>query len=751
MSKIKNLSKVVKKLHKRKFSRIKEIIRDYGLREFLRRVKEKMQYGDANIHLYERIFVVTNEAYVKNLNNTAKYTSCNKVEFMCAPGADNVGRVDILTDCEVKTEAQITMEIFNREGDCLLKTTETNIKNNDYTTFTFLPVLDVIHHPLKFIFTCNNFCGVLVNKHKSKHGFVLEGGGAVGCKIYTRLDALYVHWQKNNTPTEEMLYKQRHTQFEYTPKISIVVPLYNTPQVFLNDLLDSVVRQSYENWELCLADGSNYDFDVQTPIYSYEDERIKYKKLSKNLGIAGNSNKAIEMATGEYIALLDHDDTLMPHALFENVRLINQDLDYEFIYSDEDKLSADGKRRFDPFFKPDFSPNTLNTFNYITHFAVIKKSLLDEVGYFKSEYNGAQDYDLFLRVCEKAKKVGHIADVLYNWRIAETSVAYNADAKSYTIDAGKAALEDSLKRKGITARVEVAQIDNYFNVVYPTPTDLVSIIIPNKDEKNTLKKAIDSILDKTTYANYEIIIIENNSEKSETFSYYEKLEQNPKIRVVKWSNPFNFSALNNFAATEAKGSLLLFLNNDVSVITPDWIEQMAMYCVQYSIGAVGAKLFYPDDTLQHGGVILKIGEVAGHSHKGTYKYEVGSLGRLTFVNDVSGVTAACVMIRKEVFDEVGGFDEQFAVAFNDVDLCLKIRELGYSIVWTPFAQLYHYESKTRGYEVTPEKQERFRKETDKWLAKWGEKYKSDPFYNINLTSTLEDYSINPYICIHKDF
>ena len=746
MGKLKNLAKVAGKLKNRKWKRVRAIIRDYGMREFLRRVKEKMQYGDMAKSVYQRISVITNESYIKDPHNPVGFLCEREVSFTVIPASVNVGRVDILTAGKNARDT-LTMTVRNKEGKLLLEMTADEIKNNDYTVFTFLPILRTVHTPLTFTFRSSSpESGVLINRRKKKYGFDVAGGGSVACRIYVQFDAEYLYWMKNNTPTNEEYAAQRGHVFEYSPKISIIVPLYNTPERFFREMLDSVVNQTYSNWELCLADGSTQTGNLKDIAASYGDERIVYKKLDKNEGISGNSNRAIEMATGEYVALLDHDDTLMPQALYENVALINKDPDYEFIYSDEDKITEDGSRRFNPFFKPDFAPNMFLAFNYITHFVVMKKSLLDEVGCFNAQFNGAQDYDLFLRATEKAKKIGHIADILYHWRISETSTAFSSDTKSYTVEAGRKALEAALLRRGVKgARVKNNTLDNYYITSYeiPTPHPLISIIIPNKDEVATLKKCIDSILSQSTYDNYEILVVENNSTGKEIFSYYEKLQQLQNVRIVTWDGIFNYAAINNFAARHAKGELLLFLNNDVSVISPDWLEQMAMHALRSEIGAVGAKLYYPDDTIQHAGVVLKIGAVAGHSHKHLDRWDVGSFGRMTFAQDVSGVTAACLMVRKSVFEEVGGFDEQFVVAFNDVDLCLKIREKGYINLFTPFAELYHYESKTRGYEETPEKIKRFEGEQKKWLSKWDAKYPYDPLYSKNLTHEFEDYSINP--------
>jgi len=742
--KVKNLNSVVNRLGSNKFKRAQEIIRTYGMRELLRRTREKMEDGGDPLHALERSYVVINESYHSEKTWHKKFEKKQEVSFVVEPNGVNMSKVDLLTYNEGEdVGARITMRILHK-GNLLLEMQADDIKDYGYTTFEFTPILNVVKTPIEFNFRAEDSgCGILVNS-KKKYGFSLEGGGSVVCKIHMARHAEYTYWMKKHTPTEKELESQRGFEFEYKPLFSVVVPLYNTPERYLRDMVESVLAQTYQNWELCLADGSSEVNDIASIIQGYGDERIKYKKLEKNYGIAGNSNEAIKMATGDYVGLLDHDDTLMPHALFENVKLINADPDFEFIYCDEDKLSEGGNLRFFPFFKPDFSPNMLYAFNYITHFAVFKKTLLDEIGYFSDQYNGAQDYDLILRATEKAKKVGHISDILYNWRVSETSTAFDSESKKYTTDAGKAAIEAALKRRKIDAEVKPLQWDNYFNVEYKiaTPQPLISILIPSHNEAETLKRCIDSIIKKTTWDNYEIVVVENNSTDEETFAYYKILEKQPKVRVVTWNHPFNFAAVNNFAVSQAKGEVLLFLNNDTSIISPDWLEQMAMHALRPDVGAVGAKLYYPDDTLQHGGIILRIGGVAGHAHKTVYRTDMGSFARLQIVHDLSAVTAACMMTRRDVFEEVEGFDETFVLAFNDVDFCLKVREKGYSVLWTPFAELYHYESKTRGYEDTPDKVNRFNGECRRWLLKWMEKYPVDPFYNKNLTQRHENFAIN---------
>ncbi len=749
-SKIKNLNKAAKKLKHRGFKRVREIVRDYGVGELVRRVRDKMRYGD--MAAYKRVHLITNESYEKNANNYGKYDCRDSVEFTVLPGSINISKVEIVTKNNAEN-ATLLLEIADTEGNVYLQTQAQAVADMGYTTFDFPPVLEVLgppdYQPRRMrltIWSETPGCGILVNSKRKRHGFDVTGGGSVICRIYARPDACYVHWLMHNTPTEEELEAQRCHRFSYTPRFSIIVPLYNTPPDLLRAMVGSVMAQTYPNWELCMADGSANDTDLGAIVHAFGDSRIKYKKLDRNEGISGNSNAALEMAEGDYIALLDHDDMLTPHALYSYARRLDEDSGYDFIYSDEDKITEDGSRRMDPFFKPDFSPDMFLAFNYITHFTVIKKSLVDKVGHFDSAYDGAQDYDLFLRATEQAGKIGHIDDILYHWRIAETSTALSSDTKTYTVDAGGRAIAAALERRGLAnAHVEPGALPNYFNVTYdlPQPRPKVSIIIPNKDEPATLKACIDSIRGKTTYGNYEIIIVENNSEDHKIFAYYKTLENDPDIKIIKYERPFNFSAINNCAAAQAEGELLLFLNNDITVVSPDWLEQMAMHALRPEIGVVGAKLLFPDDTVQHGGIILRIGGIAGHSHRCADVDDVGSFARMTLVHNVSAVTAACMMVKKAVFDEVGGFDETFVVAYNDVDICLRVLETGRRNLFTPYAVLYHYESKTRGYDTTPEKAARLAGESAIWLERWDEKYPHDPYYNRNLTDVFQDYSVRP--------
>jgi len=554
----------------------------------------------------------------------------------------------------------------------------------------------------------------------------------------------YLRWIEKNEPIADELSKQRRSNFKIKPKISIIVPTYNTPLSFLKAMVESVTSQTYNNWELCIADGStdqatiNYLKDL-----SKEDGQVKIEFLDQNYGIAGNTNKAVALAEGEYISFLDHDDTLAPFALYEIVKVVNEHRDVDFIYSDEDKLTFDGKLRANPHFKPDWSPYNLLSYNYITHLLTIKKSLLEKVGFIREGFEGAQDFDLTLRATEKAQRIYHIPKVLYHWREHNNSTAKNPEAKTYTTFSTQKAVADALRRRGINGRVFGGPFPSSARIIFPIiDNPLISIIIPTLDHVKTLRTCVDSIINRTTYDNYEILIVDTGSKEKETQEYYNSLSNNQKVKILNWDKPFNYSAVNNFATEFAKGEYLLFINNDVEVQTAEWIECLLQYCQQKDVGAVGAKLFYPDFTVQHGGVILGIGGVAGHSHKCFPRHSEGYYGRLAVPNNYSAVTAACVMIPAKVFKAVSGFDEGYPLAFNDIDLCLKIREKGFNIVWTPHAQLIHYESKTRGYEDTPEKQQRFKMEIDRFTAKWQSWLdKGDPYYNPNLTLTNEDFSI----------
>ncbi len=541
--------------------------------------------------------------------------------------------------------------------------------------------------------------------------------------------------------------REAEAQFKRKIVFSILVPLYNTPQKFLKQMIESVKNQTYSDWQLCLADGSD---EKHSYVGEYckkvalRDGRISYKKLSENGGISKNTNACIEMATGDYVALFDHDDLLHPSALYEMARAICEK-DADFVYTDEVTFENNNTSNITIYnFKPDYSPDTLRSYNYICHFTVFSRELLDSVGYFNDEYDGSQDYDLILRLTEKAKSIVHIPKVLYFWRSHKASVASDVSAKPYVVDSAKRAIKAHIERLGLKGTVEDAIVPTTYKVQYDiVGNPLVSIVIPNKDHTDDLEKCLSSVYGKSTYRNFEVIVVENNSTEPETFEYYKEAESKyDNIKIINWEKGFNYSAINNFAVKSAKGEYILLLNNDIEVITPDWLEQMLMFAQREDVGAVGAKLYYPDDTIQHAGVIVGLGGVAGHSHKYFDRAVPGFMARTVIAQNLSACTAACLLIRKDVYDEVGGLDEGYAVAFNDIDLCMSIRKAGYLIVFTPFAEFYHYESKSRGDEDTPQKIERFNSEIFRFQDKWGDELKAgDPYYNPNLTLDSENFAL----------
>lgn len=553
----------------------------------------------------------------------------------------------------------------------------------------------------------------------------------------------YYAWRKKHIPSNGQLAEQAKSEFPYMPKISVVVPTYNTPKHFLTEMIESVVSQSYQNWELCIADGASTNENTLKILKEYQekDQRIKVEFLEENLMISGNTNIALSLATGDYIGLFDHDDLLTKDALYEIAKAINKNNNPDLLYTDEDKVDENNAIFFGHHFKPDWSPDTLRGGNYICHFFVFKAEMLDKVGGFRSEFDGSQDHDLIFRMTEVANHIVHIPKVLYHWRVHQNSVAAIPETKLYAYEAGLNAVRSHLERVGMEADVEHGAKLGLFRIRYKIKNNpKVSIVIPNKDGKECLQLCIDSIFEKSTYSNYEIIVVENNSTTAEVFDYYTEIEK-MGVKVVSWEGGyFNYSAINNYGAKFATGEQLILLNNDVEIITPNWIEEMLMYSQREDVGIVGAMLYYPDDTIQHAGVILGLGGVAGHSHKNYARGDHGYVMWLDNVRNVSAVTAACLMVKKEVFDEVEGLDELFEVAFNDVDFCLKVRKLNKLIVWTPFAELYHHESKSRGTEDTAEKIARFNREVNRMQSKWKNSLK-DPYYNQNLTLSREDFTL----------
>ena len=557
----------------------------------------------------------------------------------------------------------------------------------------------------------------------------------------------YGPWYAAYVPDQTVLDKQRKKKFAYAPLISVVVPAYRTPELFLRQMIDSLEAQTYENWELCIANGSPEDQSMRKVLeeYSSRDRRVRWQELTENKGIAENTNAAFAMAKGEFVGLLDHDDLLAPNALYEVVNALNQHEHGDAVYTDEDKVTAELDEHFQPHLKPDFNIDLLRSNNYICHFFVVRRQLVEEVGGFRREFDGAQDHDFIFRCVEEAGRIGHVPEILYHWRTHKASTADNPASKMYAFEAGRRAIEAHLERMGQKGTVTHTPDLGFFPVQYRVQgSPMVSIIIPNKDEKESLEVCLHSIKEKTAYQNYEILIIENNSVSEEIFAYYKEIEKDPKIRVLRWEREFNYSAINNFGVQHANGDYLLFLNNDVTVITPDWIEEMLGMCQREEVGAVGVKLLYPDDTIQHAGCVIGIGGIAGHMFVDMPANRTGYLHKASIIQDMSAVTAACMMMKRTAFEEAGGFTEKLAVAFNDVDLCLKVRKSGRLIVYDPYVQLYHMESKTRGAEDSEAKVRRFQEEIEYMREHWIDILKNgDPYYNKNLSLTKWNYSLRP--------
>lgn len=557
----------------------------------------------------------------------------------------------------------------------------------------------------------------------------------------------YGPWFEKHKPSAEELERQRKKKWKNPPLISVAVPAYRTPPGFLEQMILSVKEQTYPHWELCIVNASRGEDGMEQVLgrYAGGDERIRVKNLEENLGIAGNTNEALVMARGEFVGLLDHDDLLAPQALFRIAEALTADPQADAVYTDEDKVTTDLSEHFQPHFKPDFNLDLLRSNNYITHFFVVRTRLAREAGGFRREFDGAQDYDFIFRCTEEAKKVLHVPEVLYHWRTHKASTADNPASKMYAFEAGKRAIEAHLARCGQEGTVSLRKDLGFYRVEYPVQGEpLVSILIPNRDQKETLEKCLNSIWEKSTYKNYEILIVENNSSSPEIFDYYREIEKRPGVRILTWKEGFNYSAINNFGEKSAAGDYLLFLNNDVEVINPGWIEELLGNCQRKEVGIVGAKLYYPDDTIQHAGTVIGIGGIAGHAFLNMPRSRTGYLHKASLQMDLSAVTAACMMMKRQVFKQLGGFEERLSVAFNDVDLCLRTVQAGYLVVYNPEVELYHYESKSRGAEDSEEKVRRFQEEIEFMRCRWMDLLKKgDPYYNRNLTLSKWNYSLRP--------
>jgi GT2 family glycosyltransferase len=560
----------------------------------------------------------------------------------------------------------------------------------------------------------------------------------------------YDRWiAQNDTLTpRDCIQMQAHAYtLQYRPRISVLMQTYNTPPEFLREAIDSVCGQLYGKWELCIADDASTHPHVKNILEEYQsrDPRIKVCYRESNGDTSAPSNSALELATGEYIALLDHNDKLSLHALYHVASAFNQHPGTKVVYSDEDKLDESGKR-FDPHFKPDWNPDLLHSQNYVSHLCVYEAALVREIGGFRIGYEGGLDYDLLLRCAARCRdgEIVHISKVLYHWRSLEAITARGVDEKNSKTDAGIRALSDYFISQGKQVSVHQGIVANSYRVRHaiPRPEPLVSLLIPTRDRLELIRTCVGSILEKTTYPNFEILILDNQSAEASTLEWFDEIQADGQVRVLRYDHPFNYSAINNFGAQHARGELLGLVNNDIEVISEEWLTEMVSHAIRPEIGCVGAKLYYGNDTIQHAGVILGVGGVASHSHKRFPRDAPGYLQRLQLIQNLSAVTAACLLVRKSIYEEVGGLNENdLRVAYNDVDFCLRVRSVGYRNLWTPYAELYHHESISRGGEDTPEKKARFAKEKEYMKQTWGQMLARDPAYNCNLTLSRVDFSL----------
>jgi len=580
---------------------------------------------------------------------------------------------------------------------------------------------------------------------------VVRNGGfrALEDRVYPNINAMYQQWISRYdmlTNADHNRIKTESTNFSLQPLISVVMPTYNTNPELLRQTIQSVRNQLYPHWELCIADDFSTNAQVREVIKAEakEEPRIRFVFRAANGHISEATNSALELATGSYIAFLDHDDLLSENALFEVVKVINNNPDVGIIYSDEDKINEDDCR-YDPYFKPDWNPDLFLGQNFINHLSVYKLELIKKIGGLRVGFEGAQDWDLAFRVIEQIEdnNIVHIPKILYHWRATPTSTAKNITQKDYINKAQGKVLEDHFSRIGQSVNLEINQ-NAYWKIQYetPKPSPLVSIIIPTRNQKRILEKCIDSLTSLTDYKPYELLVVNNRSDEEETLQYLEKLKADPRITILDFPWPFNYSAINNFAVKKARGQVLCLLNNDIEIIESDWLKTMVSLAIRPGTGAVGAKLLYPDHRIQHAGVILGLGGVAGHAYLLKDENYPGQMGRALLTQNYSAVTAACMVVEKTKYEQVGGLNEnELKIAFNDIDFCIRLIQVGYRNVWTPEAKLIHHESVSRGYEDTIEKQKRFKSEIDYMKETWGELLENDPAYNPNLSLDHEAFTL----------
>ena len=587
------------------------------------------------------------------------------------------------------------------------------------------------------------------------HALALEGGSLTGpllAKIHETLEGpRYRRWVRQYDQLSDadlQALREATTRLSYRPLLSVLMPVYNTDERWLRAAFESVRSQLYDNWELCIADDHSTKARVGEVLREYQsrDPRIKIDFRASNGHISAASNSALALAAGEFVALLDHDDVLPDHALLAVAHELNRHPDADIVYSDEDRLNESGKR-YDPYFKPDWSPELFYGQNVISHLGVYRTALVRQVGGFREGFEGSQDYDLALRIVERttSDRIRHIPHVLYHWRAVRGSAARTVGEKTYAHGAARRALQDHFDRTGVRAACEPAPRLSYHQRIryaLPEPLPHVTIIIPTRDRIDVLSRCVRSVTARSTYGSYDVLIVDNGSTAEETRAYFDQLRQDRRFSILRVDEPFNFSRLNNLAAARASGDVLCFLNNDTEVISPDWLEEMVGLAVRDGVGAVGAMLYYPGNTVQHAGVILGFGGLAAHAHTGLTRRAPGDHGRATLTQAMSAVTAACLVVRKQLFIDVGGFDERLAVAYNDVDFCLRLRARGLRNVWTPFAELYHFEGFSRGKDdASAPVRPGFVAESELLKDRWANLLNEDPYFNPNLSLDRPDFSL----------
>jgi glycosyltransferase involved in cell wall biosynthesis len=578
-----------------------------------------------------------------------------------------------------------------------------------------------------------------------------EGVSGLKWRLYKKFQLAEEYWRwckafDTLTERDRSAIKSHIERLHYTPLISVIMPVYNTPERWLRRAIDSVRNQLYSDWELCIADDASSKPHVKAILKEYEskDARIQVVFRDTNGHISAASNSALELAKGHFIALVDHDDELREHALYMVATELNAHRESDLIYSDEDKIDGSG-RRYDAYFKPDWNPELFLAQNFISHLSVYRTRIVNELGGFRAGYEGAQDWDLAMRVIETvpSSHIRHIPQVLYHWRAISGSAALASDEKNYTSEAQRKTIESHFERVGMNVEI-MPTAEAYWRIKYPVPDPppSVTLIVPTRNGVTLLRRCVESIFQKTTYSNFDVVVVDNQSDDTDTLNYLLELERDRRVLVLRYDAPFNYSAINNFAVQHARGEIVALLNNDLELITPGWLEEMVSHAVKPEVGAVGAMLYYPNDTIQHAGVILGAGGVAGHGYYRQPRGYQGAASRAALCQNLSAVTAACLVVRREIFDKLDGMEEtHLAVAFNDVDFCLRVREKGYKNIWTPYAEFYHYESATRGYEETAESLNRFQKECEYMIRRWGDLLLNDPAYNPNLALDRETFTL----------